>query len=86
MLSARDIEIQQLNYKGLPSSERMKNQDKQAFMDWIMAYIPTKNRLQGPLQVEAFAGDAGFRRYFRLNTQPVSYTPLTLPTTYPVKI
>ena len=70
MLSARDIEIQQLNYKGLPSSERMKNQDKQAFMDWIMAYIPTKNRLQGPLQVEALAGDAGFRRYFRLNTQP----------------
>lgn len=70
MLSARNTVTQRLNYKGLLSSERVKNQDKQAFMDWIMAYIPTKHLLQGPLKVEALAGDAGFRRYFRLNTKP----------------
>ena len=48
----------------------MRNQDKKAFLDWAVSYIPTKSRLKGPLQVEALAGDAGSRRYFRLNTQP----------------
>lgn len=48
----------------------MENQDQQTFFDWIMAFLPVANVLPEPLKVVALAGDAGFRRYYRLNTQP----------------
>lgn len=48
----------------------MENQEKQAFCDWIMAFLPSSSELSGPLKIEALAGDAGFRRYYRLNTSP----------------
>ncbi len=48
----------------------MENQDQHTFFDWIMAFLPPGNKLSEPLKVEALAGDAGFRRYYRINTQP----------------
>ena len=48
----------------------MENQQQQNFLDWIAAFLPLANTLSEPLEVEALAGDAGFRRYYRLNTQP----------------
>ena len=48
----------------------MENPEKQAFCNWIMAFLPFSSQLSGPLKIEALAGDAGFRRYYRLNTTP----------------
>ena len=48
----------------------MENQDKQPFVDWITAFLPPESEVSGPLTIEALAGDAGFRRYYRLNTTP----------------
>ena len=48
----------------------MKNQQQQTFLDWITAFLPPEKLLSEPLKVQALAGDAGFRRYYRLNTQP----------------
>ncbi|HAZ94728.1 MAG TPA: phosphotransferase [Porticoccaceae bacterium] len=48
----------------------MENQQQQIFLDWITAFLPSEKNLSGPLKVQALAGDAGFRRYYRLNTQP----------------
>ena len=36
----------------------------------MTAFLPPDTQLSGPLKVQALAGDAGFRRYYRLNTQP----------------
>ena len=48
----------------------MENQEQQTFFDCILAFLPVANVLSEPLKVEALASDAGFRRYYRLNTQP----------------
>ena len=48
----------------------MENQQQQIFLDWMTAFLPPDTQLSGPLKVQALAGDAGFRRYYRLNTQP----------------
>ena len=42
----------------------------QSFIDWILAYLPAGNKLAEPLRLSPLKGDAGFRRYYRLNTQP----------------
>ena len=47
------------------------NEEKQRQLtEWILTYLPEKNDLQGTLELQAIAGDAGFRRYYRLNTTP----------------
>jgi hypothetical protein len=44
-------------------------QNKQ-FIDWIMRYLPESNKVAGALTLDPLDGDAGFRRYYRLNTIP----------------
>jgi len=47
------------------------NKEKQRQLkEWILIYLPEKNDLQGTLELQALASDAGFRRYYRLNTTP----------------
>ena len=48
----------------------MPNQHQQHFHEWIKASLPKASSLLGPLHVDALTGDAGFRRYYRLNSQP----------------
>lgn len=45
-------------------------QDHRAFCRWIESSLPAQARLSAPLKLEPLAGDAGFRRYYRLNTVP----------------
>lgn len=40
------------------------------FSNWIESSLPSHIKLSGVLQLQALAGDAGFRRYYRLNTSP----------------
>ena len=44
--------------------------DKYKFSRWIQSVLPACVSVSKPLQLDALAGDAGFRRYFRLNTHP----------------
>jgi aminoglycoside/choline kinase family phosphotransferase len=44
--------------------------DQQNFLTWIEQSLPLSARASSPLQLQALAGDAGFRRYFRVNTKP----------------
>lgn len=46
------------------------NHQQQQFHDWIQASLPPAARLLGPLEAHGLTGDAGFRRYYRLNTEP----------------
>lgn len=43
---------------------------QQQFHSWIQASLPGSVTLQGPLETQGLTGDAGFRRYYRLNTEP----------------
>ena len=45
-------------------------QDQQIFSNWIEQSLPLWATVSNSLQLEALAGDAGFRRYFRLATHP----------------
>ena len=45
-------------------------QDQQVFFNWIGRSLPVCVTEPSSLQLEALAGDAGFRRYFRVNTLP----------------
>jgi len=45
-------------------------QNQQCFSHWIDRSLPANVSLPSSLELEALAGDAGFRRYYRLNTQP----------------
>lgn len=45
-------------------------QDQQFFSQWIEQSLPSTVNYSGLLQLDALAGDAGFRRYFRANTKP----------------
>lgn len=40
------------------------------FSSWIENSLPSHVKLSASLQLQALAGDAGFRRYYRLNTSP----------------
>ena len=44
--------------------------DKYNFSHWVESALPAFVSASKPLQLDALAGDAGFRRYFRLNTRP----------------
>ena len=44
--------------------------DRQIFSNWIEQSLPLWAAGSDSLQLEALAGDAGFRRYFRINTNP----------------
>lgn len=44
--------------------------DQQNFSSWIEAVLPAFVSPSNPLQLNALAGDAGFRRYYRLSTNP----------------
>lgn len=48
----------------------MNKEKQRQLKEWILIYLPEKNDLQGTLELQALAGDAGFRRYYRLNTTP----------------
>jgi aminoglycoside/choline kinase family phosphotransferase len=45
-------------------------QNQQNFSHWIECSLPAYVSVSNPLQLDALAGDAGFRRYYRLNTHP----------------
>lgn len=45
-------------------------QDQQVFSNWIKRSLPLWAKASDALQLDALAGDAGFRRYFRVNTKP----------------
>ncbi|MCS5588004.1 MAG: phosphotransferase [Porticoccaceae bacterium] len=45
-------------------------QNKRRFSHWIQCSLPANISVPSSLKLEALAGDAGFRRYYRLNTQP----------------
>ena len=45
-------------------------QDQQFFSKWIERSLPSTVTSSGLLQLDALAGDAGFRRYFRVNAKP----------------
>jgi len=36
------------------------------FVDWIEAFLPDSQQIKAPIELQPLAGDAGFRRYFRL--------------------
>ena len=42
----------------------------QALQQWLQDYLPVSVEMPGQLQLAPLDGDAGFRRYFRVNTQP----------------
>ncbi|MDM3870674.1 phosphotransferase [Porticoccus sp. W117] len=44
--------------------------DTKALQSWLLDYLPASVLLEGELTLSPLNGDAGFRRYFRLNTQP----------------
>jgi len=46
------------------------NQHKGQFFRWISDFLPGDVVGDGPLTLEPLAGDAGFRCYYRLNTEP----------------
>jgi aminoglycoside/choline kinase family phosphotransferase len=48
----------------------LMNQHDQQFFRWVSDFLPGDVIGEGPLTLEPLAGDAGFRRYFRLNTEP----------------
>ena len=48
----------------------MTNKQKKQFTDWILRYHPESNKVVGTLTLDPLDGDAGFRRYYRLNTIP----------------
>ncbi len=39
------------------------------FVDWIAAFLPVSQQVQRPIELQPLAGDAGFRRYFRVAGQ-----------------
>ena len=41
-----------------------------AFVDWIAAFLPDSQQVAQPIELQPLAGDAGFRRYFRVVGQP----------------
>ena len=43
-------------------------QNQQQFFQWIEQSLPDCIDIQDPIQLDALAGDAGFRRYYRTNT------------------
>jgi aminoglycoside/choline kinase family phosphotransferase len=45
-------------------------QENHIFSNWIEQSLPSSVTASPLLQLEALAGDAGFRRYFRTNTEP----------------
>jgi aminoglycoside/choline kinase family phosphotransferase len=45
-------------------------QNQQQFFQWIEQSFPDWIDIHGPIQLDALAGDAGFRRYYRTNTHP----------------
>ena len=45
-------------------------QDQQFFSTWIEQSLPFSAEGDDSIQLQALAGDAGFRRYFRVNTKP----------------
>jgi hypothetical protein len=48
----------------------LSNQHQNDFYRWIQRCLPEVISLAGELHAEPLTGDAGFRRYYRLNTQP----------------
>lgn len=46
------------------------NQNERQFFQWINDFLPGHIVGGGPLILQPLAGDAGFRRYYRLNTEP----------------
>ncbi|MDA9240615.1 phosphotransferase [bacterium] len=48
----------------------LNNQRRRDFADWIDACVPVSQQREQSMQLQPLAGDAGFRRYFRLAGQP----------------
>lgn len=53
--------------------------DTAALQDWLQDYLPVSVALPEPLGLSPLDGDAGFRRYFRLNTRPSMMAVLAPP-------
>lgn len=45
-------------------------QNKHLFSSWLEQVLPANVTAPDSLQLDVLAGDAGFRRYYRLNTNP----------------
>ena len=45
-------------------------QNRDYFSHWVEQSLPSGVDTPRELRLEALAGDAGFRRYFRVNTEP----------------
>lgn len=43
---------------------------EQHFYNWVSKFVPTAFRANKELTLDPLPGDAGFRRYFRINSQP----------------
>ena len=53
-----------------PKLINISMQDQQNFSNWIEWSLPLCVSVSGQLHLEPLAGDAGFRRYFRVNSKP----------------
>ena len=54
----------------MPGQMKTKQSDLKALQSWLYDYLPASVTIRGELQLSPLSGDAGFRRYFRLNTEP----------------
>lgn len=56
--------------RGKTDINHLDNRRRSTFVDWISAFLPDSHQIERPLQLQPLAGDAGFRRYFRIAGQP----------------
>jgi aminoglycoside/choline kinase family phosphotransferase len=56
--------------RGKTDINHLDNRRRDAFVDWIAAFLPGPQQVARPIELQPLAGDAGFRRYFRVLGQP----------------
>jgi aminoglycoside/choline kinase family phosphotransferase len=56
--------------RGKTDINPLDNRRRSAFVDWIAAFLPDSQQVERPVELQPLAGDAGFRRYFRVAGQP----------------
>ncbi len=56
--------------RGKTGINHLDQRRRDIFIDWVAAFLPESHQPQRPLELQPLAGDAGFRRYFRVAGQP----------------
>ena len=56
--------------RGKTNINHLDNRRHSAFVDWIATFLPDSQQIERPIELQPLAGDAGFRRYFRVVGQP----------------